>query len=257
MQLRQNPELILKWAGTPPDPWQSAVLRSTADRLSILATRQGGKTHVSAGKVLRKALVDPKSLILVLAPSKNQSAEFLARVRSFYSLIDGKSLVPLAYNRDEVFRLRLSNGSRIIALPNSERTIRGYAGVSLLVLDEASRIGDDLYYAVRPMLATSGGHILALSTPWGKQGWFYNEWMGEQLTGPRKWKDRWDRYAVTADKCPRFTPEFLEEERLNNPLYEQEYFLKWIDPEGAVFREQDIAAATKQETDVWSLDWGK
>jgi len=116
---------------------------------------------------------------------------------------------------------------------------------------------DALYYSVRPMLATSRGHILALSTPWGKQGWFYREWVGDVVNqhGKVKWKDRWDRYAVTADKCPRFTPEFLEEERINNPLYAQEYELAWLDPEGAVFREQDIAAATKEQTETWELDW--
>lgn len=249
----------MTWAKTPADPWQAEVLRSQSDRLSILATRQGGKTHVSAAKVLRKALVDPKSLILILAPSKNQSAEFLLRVRNFYSLINGPSIVPLASNREEVYRLRLSNGSRMIALPNSERTIRGYAGVSMLVLDEASRVDDALYYAVRPMLATSRGHILALSTPWGKQGWFYREWSGDfdVKQGKTKWKDRWDRYKVTADKCPRFTAEFLEEERINNPLYDQEYNLVWLDPEGAVFREQDIAAATERPTETWNLGWSK
>ncbi len=60
---------------------------------------------------------------------------------------------------------------------------------------------------------------------------------------------------VHADKCRRFSTEFLEEERLNNPLYAQEYELAWLDPEGAVFREEDIRATTQGQTDVWNLDW--
>jgi hypothetical protein len=56
--------------------------------------------------------------------------------------------------------LTLSNGARIIALPGKEETIRGFSGVTLLVIDEAARVLDDLYQACRPMLAVSGGRII-------------------------------------------------------------------------------------------------
>jgi hypothetical protein len=54
--------------------------------------------------------------------------------------------------------LQFPNGSRIIGLPGSEETIRGFSAVSLLLVDEASRVPDDLYMAVRLM-----------STPCGKR----------------------------------------------------------------------------------------
>ena len=54
-----------------------------------------------------------------------------------------------------------------MALPGDEETIRGHSGAALLVLDEASRIPDVLYKAVRPILAVSGGTRMALSTPFG------------------------------------------------------------------------------------------
>jgi hypothetical protein len=61
--------------------------------------------------------------------------------------------------------LELANGTRIITLPCTEKTIRGYSNVSLLVIDEASRVEDVLLYAVRPMLAVSKGTIVdALDT---------------------------------------------------------------------------------------------
>jgi hypothetical protein len=45
-----------------------------------------------------------------------------------------------------------------------------------LIVDEASRVQDALYQGIRPMLAVSGGRIVLLSTPWGKRGFFFEEW---------------------------------------------------------------------------------
>jgi hypothetical protein len=61
--------------------------------------------------------------------------------------------------------LELDNESRIITLPGAEKTIRGFSGVSLFLVDEASRVADELYYAARPMLAVSGGALMMLTVP--------------------------------------------------------------------------------------------
>ena len=79
--------------------------------------------------------------------------------------------------------MELINGSRIEALPGTEKTIRGFSGVDLLIVDEAARVADELYYAVRPMLAVSGGRLMMLSTPFGKRGVFYEEWTGGKGVG--------------------------------------------------------------------------
>ena len=112
--------------------------------------------------------------------------------------------------------MELFNGSRIEALPGSEKTIRGYSGVGLLILDEAARVDDALYYAVRPMLAVSGGSLMMLSTPFGKRGVFFEEWQGGK---------GWERYEVPATECPRISPGFLAEEReaLSARVFRQEY----------------------------------
>ena len=71
-----------------------------------------------------------------------------------------------------------ANRSRIVSLPSSEATIRGFSGASLIIEDEASRVPDDLYRAIRPMLATSNGRIILMSTPFGKRGHFSDVWHG-------------------------------------------------------------------------------
>lgn len=50
--------------------------------------------------------------------------------------------------------------------------MRGYSAAALIVLDEAARVPDDLYSAVTPTLATSGGRIIAMSTLFGRRGWW-------------------------------------------------------------------------------------
>ena len=106
--------------------------------------------------------------------------------------------------RETQLTIELANGSRIISLPSNEEGIRCYSGVNLLVIDEAARVSDDLYRAVRPMLAVSHGRLIAMSTPFGRRGWYFESW-----ESPRNWR----RTKITADQCPRITPEFLAEER--------------------------------------------
>jgi hypothetical protein len=142
--------------------------------------------------------------------------------------------------RQTELTLTLDNGSRIIALPSNEAGIRGYSSVSLLITDEAARVPDDLYRAVRPMLAVGRGRLLALSTPFGKRGWFHEAWQS---------KEDWQRVRVTADQCPRIPRDFLAEERrvLGERWYRQEYLCSFEDTVGAVFASEDIRAALSGE----------
>ena len=58
---------------------------------------------------------------------------------------------------DNDISIVFKNGSRIVGLPGKEATTRGFSNVSLLLFDEASRVPDDLFRAMRPTLAVSGG----------------------------------------------------------------------------------------------------
>jgi hypothetical protein len=263
-EFRLQPDLIFRAAGIVPDPWQSRVIASDARRLALLCSRQVGKTLSASAVALRTALLEAPALVLVLSPSERQSAEFMVKVRGFYSALKRPRRLAGPVNRlkdtraaeaalDEAWRtlpetsrqsalqLHLANGSRIIGLPASPATILGYSGVSLLVIDEAARVPDDLYRSVRPMLAVSRGRLLALSTPYGKRGWFFEGW--EQSRG-------WERVTVNAEECPRISPEFLAEERqaLGPRWYRQEYENDFADAIDAVFDQASIAAMFDNNT---------
>jgi len=197
----------------------------------LLCARQTGKSRVAAALALLTAFRQPASLTLLLSPTLRQSGELFRDkvLRLFHA--QGKT-VPAS--RLTALTLELGNGSRVVALPGEEGTVRCYSGVALLVIDEAARVADALYAAVRPMLAVSGGRLLALSTPFGRRGFFWEEWSGAGA---------WERVRVTADQCGRIAPEFLAAERasLGERWYRQEYLCSFEAAVDACFDEADLA----------------
>ena len=116
-----------------------------------------------------------------------------------------------------------------MGLPGNEVTVRGFSAVSLMLIDEAARVSDEMYRAVRPMLAVSRGTLWLLSTPHGKRGFFYDTWK----RGGRGWL----RVTVPATACPRISRRFLKEERLilGEHSFRQEYLCEFEDTEYHVF----------------------
>ena len=228
-----SPVTLAAHAGFTLDAWQRDVLTSTAHQIILLVTRQGGKSTVSSIRALHRALYTPASLVLLLAPSYRQSKELFRKVKDTCAALPFSA--PLASG--SALELEFTNFSRVVALPGKEATIRGFSGVSLLIVDEASRVPDELYQAVRPMLAVSGGDILLLSTPFGKRGFFHHEWTegGEE----------WHRAKITAYECPRIPREWLEQERkaIGDWWFRQEYLCEFVESVDSVFRYEDIQRA--------------
>jgi len=211
--------------GFEPDLWQAEVLASAAKRGILNCTRQWGKSTVAAIKALHRAFSAAGSLVIVASPTERQSAEFLRKASEFVLRLgvrprgDGKNSTSLL----------LPNGSRIIGLPGKEGTIRGFSAVSLLVIDEAARVPDAVYKALRPMLAVADGDLWMLSTPAGKSGFFYENW--------EHGGDEWERMAVPATECSRISEKFLEEERrqMGEIWFRQEYMCEFVDSGESMF----------------------
>ena len=215
--------------GFKPDPSQAPFLASRHPRIVVNCSRQWGKSTTASLKLMHRAEFRPGSLSIVLSPSGRQSAELLRRVTSLARRLgyDAKG------DGENEHSLILPSGSRIIALPGSEKTTRGFSAVSLLVLDEASRIEDTLYRAARPFLAVGGGSLVMMSTPFGKKGFFWDTWES---------KEDWQRFRVPATECPRIAKSFLNEEReaLGDLWFRQEYMCEFLDIEGPLFRREWI-----------------
>lgn len=229
-----DPLAIIRLAGMEPDPWQTGVLDCEADKVMLLGGRQIGKSLVCSALALRTMILEEGALVLVISPSDRQSGEFVRKAKSFFYSLPRGNGIPEA-TADSALQLHLDNGSRLIGLPDSEGRVRGYSGVKLLFLEEASRVPDQLYHACTPMLAVSKGRQVALSTAFGKMGWYFDAWEKDST---------WRKFKVTADQCPRITPAFLASEKRAMPerWFLQEYYCEFLDPEDAVFNREDIEA---------------
>lgn len=228
--------LFERVVGSKPDVWQQDVLRSDARRVLLLCSRQAGKSQTTAVIALAEALYNPGSLTLLLAPAWRQSGELFRKLTDAYNALGQ----PIPAKSATATSLELVNGSRVVSLPGQEGTIRGFSGVDLLVIDEAARVPDELYLSVRPMLAVSGGRLIALTTPWGRRGWLYEAWHSSE---------DWQRVRVTALDVPRISPAFLAEEKRNMPRqwFDSEYMCIFSDTIEQLFSSEDIEAAIDRD----------
>jgi hypothetical protein len=238
LALALDPVRLSRRIGIEPDPWQAKYLRSTARQQILLCSRQSGKSTTTAIRAIHRAVYQPGSPILCLSPTQRQSGELFRKIRSGLVAL-GRAAPRLI--EESATHLSLANDSRVLCLPGSEATVRGYSGVKLLLVDEASRVEDALYHAVRPMLAVSQGEIVLLSTPFGKRGFFYDVWTegGED----------WERLKMTAYDCPRIPEAWLEREReqIGDWWFQQEYLCEFIDTEDQFFSTEDVMAALSDD----------
>lgn len=244
---RQQPQAVMEYVDPlcfarhtlkfHPDPWQETVLSWTGSRLVLNCSRQSGKSTTTAILALHQALFFRGSLILLVSPSLRQSAELFKKVTDFLRLLPRRP----ALTEDNKLSLQMKNGSRIVSLPSKEANIRGFSGASLIIEDEAARVSDDLYLAMRPMLAVNQGRLVLMSTPWGKRGHFFEAW---EHGGAQ-----WERVKVTAYECPRIAREFLVEEKAAMPAswFRAEYLGEFTDTEDSVFAYANVMAAVTAE----------
>jgi hypothetical protein len=232
---RFEAKALMMAAGMAPDPWQADLMEAHPQRALLLCSRQAGKSQAVAAIGLEQALAAAGSTTLLVSASQRQSAELLNKVRAMAMAQPTR----IGMEQLSVLSMRLDNGSRIVSLPGKAEVIRGYTA-DLLVLDEAAWIPDTLYESVRPMLAVSGGHLIALSTPCGRRGWFHAAW-----TGP----EPWHRIMVTAHEVPRISEDFIEEERRSLPaqVFAAEYECVFGDTLENVFSTEDLLSAVSAE----------
>lgn len=226
-----DPAAMFRDLNMVPDEWQSRTLRSMDDRVLLLCSRQTGKSTTCAVMCLHQAIIHPASLCLMFSPSLRQSTEIFTKTVGFYHDLDE----PVPAVRKTETKLVLSNKSRIISLPGSHETIRGYSAPDLIIVDEAAMVDDSLFVGVSPMLATSrGGRILLISTPFGRRGFFHDQY--ESGVGP------WTRVVVKANQCPRISADFLEEQRqlLGDRWYRQEHECSFEETIDQVFDTESV-----------------
>jgi len=243
VDMRRDPvEYARRVLDFDPDGQQALVLGSGSKRLLLCCSRQWGKSTTAAALITHRIVTQPKALVICVAPTLRQSAELVRKVLEF---------LKVAQVRFQGGKLgcTLANGSRLVAVPGNEATIRGFSSPALIVIDEAARVTDQLYKGVRPMLAAGNGDLALLSTPFGERGFFWKEWA--------QGGDRWLRVEGKATDCGRLFPEVLEEERQAQTAewFAQEYLCSFVGMENQAFRSEWLATAVAEGLPVEALQF--
>lgn len=210
------------------DKWQRGYMGNAMEtsRIAIAACRQSGKSTVTGLFVAWCLVFIPGFQCLVASRSLRQASHFLNMVRTAVLAMIPRDAMP-QLNR---LSMELPNGSMIVSIPCAQPDAgRGFSP-HLVVLDEAAFAPEALFRAITPSLAATQGALHMISSPNGRQGYFFDAFEGaaEQVFATQriKWTD-----------CPRIDPKFIEEEKiaLGDLYFRQEYNAEFITPLGAFF----------------------
>jgi hypothetical protein len=153
------------------DDWQEKFLNTKGDKI-LCCGRQIGKSEICSIDASRYAVNNPKKVILMIAPTERQAFSLFEKTL-FYLMAHHKDSIKRGRERPTKTKINLKNGTKIWCLPTglSGLGIR-FLTVHRLYVDECSRVTEDVFTAITPMLLTTGGDTIYLSTPAGREGTF-------------------------------------------------------------------------------------
>jgi phage FluMu gp28-like protein len=121
---------------------------------------------------LIEALLRPHITVLFVSSGEDAAKRILKYV---YDLIDGLPMKPTVVTRS-VLECSFANKSRLVSLPNNDRTIRGFRAHKVYCDEFASLMNDkDILAAIQPSISR-GGEMTILSTPRGRANQFWDIW---------------------------------------------------------------------------------
>jgi hypothetical protein len=232
--------------GYEPQPWQPDYLREERHAITLKG-RQVGASTATGCTAIRLALLRPRSTSLIVSPSLNQSKEVRERAGGHAERLGLRLL------SDSASTIELENHSRIVSLPGSKKSVRGWTASALLVIDEAAFLDPATFLASRAIAATSqksGAMIRIQSTPSGPFGHFHDLWEHPD--------EGWAKFFVTSEQVDTIGDDFLATERatLTAEEYAQEYLgsfgspgLGLVDPKRL---EELVAKPAAEEADPWA-----
>lgn len=221
--------------------YQITMLRSHQDLIANIS-RQGGKSTICAIKAVHRATFYPKSIIILISPTLDQSTELGRKCADICMITRADT------TSEAITHIDFANKSRIICLPGSESSARSYSAVSLIVVDEASRVPDEVVFSVRPMLAASHGQMIMISTPFLKKGYYYEQYSNTD--------SHFEKITTPWYKIPHLSKEFIEQERKETPekIFKMEYECQFLDANDvSVFNINDLDKCVSDQYEVIAI----
>ena len=174
------------------DDWQKKVL-DTKGHFVLCTGRQVGKTTIFAIKAAEYMVKHPGARILVVSLTEDQAQLIIVMTLNYLEEKHKSLLIEKGLKRPTKNRLILTNDSWILSRPvgDTGNAVRGFTG-DILIIDEASRMPESVFIASKPTLLTTGGKIWMCSTPFGKQGYFYESCLNKH--------NRFDVFHISSEE---------------------------------------------------------
>ena len=236
------------------DPWQREFLETEGDKI-LYCGRQVGKSVICSMDAGEWAATHSKRTVLMIASTERQAYALFDKTLD-YLLIHYPKMVKKGAKRPTKTKINLTNGTTIWCLPTG---IKG-TGIRFLTVhrlygEEASRIPAEVWVAVTPMLLTTGGDTILLTTPAGKGTFASDVWNNkddayrsfkrfsigsEEAVRKRQICNTWTEYQ--RDKAIEHLGR--ERSRLSKLFYAQEYEGKEIESLMRFFPDKIIEQCT-------------
>jgi len=186
--------------------------------------RQAGKTRLASALVAYEAATAPPcrdgEVYAVLLAQDHRSAMRTA-FSYLQNLFEASPLLSRMVERTTADTLELSNGVRVAAYPCRPAAIRGLRACVAVVDEVACFISTDgrptdteMLRAVRPTLATTGGRLVILSSPYGQSGTL---WGLHRRHHGREGADVLVWQASAPEMNPTLPRDYLERMRQDDP----------------------------------------
>lgn len=224
------------------DDWQKEYINTDPNQNSfLLCGRQVGKTTAMSIKAVELCIRHFKKgeNILICSITEKQAYRMLAKALAYAETKYKWEINFEKENRPTMHRIIFKNGTGIYCYAAGE-TGEGLRGdtIKKLMVDEGSRMSEEFFISVQPMLSVVHGSMDIASTPFGKL----------HRDGEKKFfykcstDERFKKFYVNAEDCPRHDKEFLKRQKETLPklAYAQEYLAVFTDELRRLFSEELI-----------------
>lgn len=196
----------------------------------IIAGRRAAKSHTTAGNAVYLATVGAelyglldklshgeRGVIAVVAVDRAQAKVVLSYIRG---LLESSPILAQMIQKQDSEAIHLTNRVSIEVGTNSHRSVRGRTLLAA-ILDECAFFRDDtsatpdveVYRALVPGLATTGGMLIGISSPYSRKGLLFNQWRKHY----GKNTDTLVIQAATTDLNPTIDRRVIEEAQADDP----------------------------------------
>jgi phage terminase large subunit-like protein len=215
---------------------------STERFLIYRSGRQAGKTMTTAVKAIHWSFFAPimskdarekkEAVIIIAAPTQNQASIMFDRIRTLVKNSDFLSQYVVRSTQTEMWIQWLNKKgiTKIYVRATGETgvTLRGYSP-HVIIADECAFIKRSIMVAFLPSGMATQANVWLTSTPFGKQGYFYES---SQASRPKVEDGLWKEFHVRSIDNPKIAndPLFLEQVKsLSQEEYTQEVEGEFLD----------------------------